>query len=257
VVIFGFSSLDIFLIRAIIAHKLKSFGPKNTFFINIKEERMIKKVVYNFIMVMAMFGLLIFTGCKSSSQQPNPGQNPPAPDDESEFTIYYALNESHSASWVRQSAQGVVGIVYGVFGQGTAIQDGRNPGSLVYKTIMPDGSENEEVVTTDRGVDKSVLLYDSNSFPHIFYARSDNSDQAILHVYQNGGTGWTKETVINFANEGGRFIYELSADIDKNDSIHLLVLKTRSNPDSSDFSTRMRTATSTILPMAPGIGKRH
>lgn len=196
---------------------------------------MIKKVVYNFIMLMALFGLLIFTGCKSSSQQPNTGQNPPAPDDESEFTIYYALNESHSTSWVQQSTQGVVGIVYGVFGQGTAIQDGTNPGSLVYKTIMPDGSENEEVVTTDRGVDKSVLLYDSNSFPHIFYARSDNSDQAILHVYQNGGTGWIKETVINFANEGGEFIYELSADIDKNDSIHLLVLKTRSNPDSSDF----------------------
>jgi hypothetical protein len=192
-----------------------------------------KKVVYNFIMFMLVFGLLIFTGCNSAS--PNPDPNPPTPDDGGPITIYYALNESHSNSWVQQSTEGVVGIVYGVFNQGAGIQDGRTTGSLIYKTILPDGSENEEVVTTGMGVDKCVLLYDSGSYPHIFFASSDNSDQFIYHVYSNGGTRWLKETVISFANEGGRFIYELSADIDKNDAIHLLALKIRSNPDSDDF----------------------
>jgi hypothetical protein len=191
-------------------------------------------------MFMLVFGLLIFTGCKSAS--PNPDPNPPTPDGDCPFAIYYALNESHSNSWVQQSAEGVVGIVYGVFSQGTRIQDGRKTGNLIYKTILSDGSENEEVVTTDRGVDKCVLLYDSDSYPHIFFASSDNSDQIIYHLYRNGGTNWLKETVISFANEGGTFIYELSADIDKNDSIHLLALKTRSNPDSADFFDSYRGA---------------
>jgi hypothetical protein len=190
-----------------------------------------KKVVYNFIMLMVVFGLLIFTGCKSA----NPDPNPPTPDGGGPITIYYALNESHSNSWVQQSTEGVVGIVYGVFNPGAGIQDGRTTGSLIYKTILPDGSENEEVVATGLGVDKCVLLYDSGSYPHIFYAFSDNSDQIIYHFYRSGGTAWVNETVIGFANEGGRFIYELSADIDKDDAIHLLALKIRSNPDSEDF----------------------
>jgi len=185
-------------------------------------------------MLMALFAFLcISTGCKSSP--PDPGPDPPEPNGGSQFPIYYALNESHSNSWVQQSAEGVVGIVYGIFGQGAGIQDGRKTGNLVYKTILADGSENEEVVTTDRGVDKCVLLYDSDSYPHIFFARSDDSNQGIYHFYKNDGTVWSRETVINFANEGGKFIYELSADIDKNNSIHLLALKSRSNPDSEDF----------------------
>lgn len=189
----------------------------------------LKKMV---LMVLFAF-LLISSGCITS--QSSPESEPPDPNG-SEVPIYYALNESHSNSWVQQSAEGVVGIVYGVINQGAAIQDGRKTGNLIYKTIMPDGSENEEAVTTDKGVDKCVLLYDSDSYPHIFFARSDNSNQEIFHFYKNDGTGWwIKETVINLANEGGKFIYELSADIDKNDVIHLLVLKTRSNPDSEDF----------------------
>jgi len=193
-----------------------------------------KKNVSHFIMLIALVVFLcISAGCKSSS--PDQGPDPPKPNGGSEFPIYYALNESHSNSWVQQTAEGVVGIVYGIFDQDAGIQDGRKTGNLVYKTILPDGSEKEEVVTTDKGVDKCVLLYDSNSSPHIFFARSDNSNQVIFHFYKNSGTVWGRETVINFTNEGGKFIYELSADIDKNNIIHLIALKSRSNPDSDDF----------------------
>ncbi len=154
-------------------------------------------------------------------------------DNESPITIYYALNESHSNSWVQQSAEGVVGIVYGAYALGAERR--ADTGDLVYRTILPDGSVNEDVVTTDRGVDKSVLLYDSNSRPHIFYASSDNSEQVIYYLHRGNAGGWLKDAVVNFASQGGLYIYELSADIGKDDAIHLLVLKSRSNPDSADF----------------------
>jgi hypothetical protein len=192
-----------------------------------------KKVVRNAVMFTALLGLLVLAGCEPASTYPEP--DPPAPDGGCPFTIYYALNESHGNSWVQQSAEGTVGIVYGVYGEGTDKHDSQKIGGLMYRTIRADGSENEELVTRDRGVDKSVLVYDSASAPHIFYAFSDNADQGICHCYKNGASAWLKETVIRFANEGGQFIYELSADIDGGDSFHLLALKIRSNPDSSDF----------------------
>ena len=190
-----------------------------------------KKVVSIFIMLMAVFGLFVSTNCLSSLLESKPAQIKTG----CPFPIYYALNESHSNSWVQQSAKGVVGFVFGVYGEDTDKHDFNRTGKLIYKTIMPDGNKKEEVVTTDKGVEKSVLLYDSNSFPHIFYAFSDNSHQVITHFYQNGGSEWLKESVIDFANEGGKFIYELSAAISKKNTIHLLVLKARSNPDSADF----------------------
>ncbi len=156
-----------------------------------------------------------------------------AQDNESSITIYYALNESHSNSWVQQSAEGVAGVVYGTYAQGSDRRT--DTGNLVYRTIRPDGTVNEDVLTTDRGVDKSVLLYDSQSRPHVFFASSDNSDQVIYYLHRGDAGGWLKDAVINFANRGGRYIYELSADIGKDDTIHLLVLKSRSNPDSADF----------------------
>ena len=192
------------------------------------ELREMSRVSLNYAL-MIMLGIPILTACGSSSQQ----LHAQVPDSESPITITYALNESHSNSWVQQSAEGVVGIVYGAYVQGA---DRRaDAGDLVYRTIQPDGSVNEDVVTTDRGVDKSVLLYDSNSRPRIFYASSDNSDQVIYYLYRGNAGGWLKEAVVNFANQGGRYIYELSADIGKDDAIHLLVLKSRSNPDSADF----------------------
>ena len=184
-----------------------------------------------FLLLITACSLLVSIGCQSPAPEPNP----PEPDQEGPFPIYYALNESHSNSWVQQSAVGALGVVYGAWAPGREMQDTPNAKNLVYKTILPDGSQNEEVATTDKGVDKCVLVYDSGSSPHIFYAYSDNTDQALCHLYKNGGGGWRKETVVNFANEGGKFIYELSADIDKRNSIHLLVLKVRSNPDSEDF----------------------
>ena len=184
-----------------------------------------------FLLLIIACSLLMPISCQSPAPEPNP----PEPKPGGPFTIYYALNESHSNSWVRQSPTGELGVVYGVYGPGTGNHDPQKTGELIYRTIMPDGSQHEEAVTTDRGVDKCVLVYDSGSSPHIFYAHSDNTDQALYHLYKNGGGGWHKETAVNFASEGGKFIYELSADIDKKDSIHLLVLKIRSNPDSDDF----------------------
>jgi hypothetical protein len=195
-----------------------------------------KKVIFNFVLLIALFVFLYMSiGGQSSPLLAYPESNSLGIKSKSPIPIYYALNESHSNSWVQQSPKGVVGIVYGTFSQIAGIQGGSNTGKLIYKTLLPDGIEKEEVVTTDRGVDKCVLLFDSDSYPHIFFARSDNSHQEIFHLYKKEGKDWLKETVINFANEGGKFIYELSADIGKKDSIHLLALKTRSNPDSADF----------------------
>ncbi|MCP5050238.1 MAG: hypothetical protein GY940_23935 [bacterium] len=150
------------------------------------------------------------------------------------IVMHYALNESHSTDWAQLSAKGVLGIVYG---KNIKIGDFSHSGDLIYKTIQADGSEKEETVTKGGGVNKSVLLYDSQSNPHIFYARSTNTNQYIYHFYKKkGGNSWLKETVINFSNEGGLFIYELSAVIEKKGSIHLLVLKTRSNPDTRDWN---------------------
>lgn len=193
-----------------------------------------KRVVSNILLLIATFGLVFHTGCKTSLPD-NPSENIPVGSSGETFpiTIHYGLNDSHSNSWVQLSANGVVGIVYG---KGITVGDISNTGDLIYKTILPNGSEREEVVTRGSGVNKSVFLYDSDSYPHIFYARSDNSAQFIYHFYKNGGEDWLNETVINFANEGGKYIYEISADIDKNDSIHLLALKSRSNPDSPDYN---------------------
>jgi hypothetical protein len=193
-----------------------------------------KRIISNLLLLTVTFVSLSFTGCKTSPPHTPSRTNPSGSSGETfPVTIHYGLNDSHSNSWVQRSAAGVVGIVYG---KGIAVGDKSNTGDLIYRTILPDGTEREEVVSTGSGVNKSVLLYDSGSHPHIFYACSDNSNQFIYHFYKNGGTNWLNETVINLAHEGGKFIYELSADIDKNDSIHLLVLQSRSNPDSSDYN---------------------
>jgi hypothetical protein len=66
-------------------------------------------------------------------------------------------------------------------------------------------------------------------------ASSNDADQIIDHHTRTGNGLWQRNTVVNFLNEGGRFIYELSADTGPGDSYHLLVLKTRSDIDSGDF----------------------
>ena len=192
-----------------------------------------KKVISNIVMLTALFACLYISyGCRSSQAGGGVISAGAMDSGKCPETIYYALNESHSNSWVQRSADGVVGIVYG---QRIGMEAGNNIGQLVYKTILPNGSEKEEVVTTGRGVDKCVLLYDSNSCPHIFFACSDNLHQAIFHLYKKDGSTWHKEIAINFSNISGKFIYELSADIDKKNSFHLLALKTRFNPQSKDY----------------------
>jgi hypothetical protein len=146
------------------------------------------------------------------------------------FVIHYGLNDSHGRSWVRENGAGVVGITYFQRFEGS-----RDEGTLFYKTISPDGSQALEPVTTGRRLEKSVLLYDALDNPHIFVARSNDTDQMIDHYFKNGGAEWQSETIIHFTNEGGKFIYELSADSGPDHSFHLLVLKTRSDVDSDDF----------------------
>ncbi|MDJ0763840.1 MAG: hypothetical protein QNJ97_12745 [Myxococcota bacterium] len=148
---------------------------------------------------------------------------------ESPITVYYGLNESHSRSWAQVTGDGLVGISYF-----QRFSDSDDEGTLIYKTIRPDGSENNETVTTGRRLEKSVLLFDTLSAPHIFVASSDNSDQVIEHYFKNSNQ-WQSETIIHFNNEGGRAIYELSADTGPDHAFHLLILKTRSDVDSADF----------------------
>lgn len=144
--------------------------------------------------------------------------------------IYYGLNESHSRDWVQLSDDGVVGVTYF-----QRFDGGDDEGTLIYKAIHPDGSESSDSVATGTRLEKSVLLFDSMSGPHIFVAASNNSDQTIDHYQRDVGGNWQCETIVHFYNQGGKFIYELSADTGPDGSFHLLVLKTRSDVDSNDY----------------------
>ena len=145
-------------------------------------------------------------------------------------TIFYGLNESHSNSWAKCTKKGLVGISYFKRNNISSTE-----GQLIYKTIQPDNTENEETVTTGSRLEISVLLFDSQFNPHIFAANSNSADQVIIHYYKNNNNQWVNETILHFMNEGGKHIYELSADIGPDNSFHLIVLKTRSNPDSDDY----------------------
>ncbi len=146
------------------------------------------------------------------------------------IVVHYGLNDSHSRSWVQEDGNGIIGISYFQRYEGNYTD-----GTLFYKTIDPDGSVDIDSVTSGARLEKSVLLYDSSSHPHIFVARSDDFDQVIDHYYRNPENLWESQTITHFYNEGGRFIYELSADTGPDHSFHLLILKTRSNIDSDDF----------------------
>lgn len=151
------------------------------------------------------------------------------------IVIVYGLNDSHSKSWVRESPSGVVGVsTY------QHLEGSHTDGALLYKAIQPDGSESIETITHDPGLEKSVLLFDALSNPHIFVARSNDSDQVIDHYFKIENAGWRKEPIIHFYNEGGKFIYELSAETGPDGSFHLLILKTRSDIDSADFMEAWR-----------------
>jgi len=145
--------------------------------------------------------------------------------------IHYGLNDSHSKSWVQENANGVIGISYFERYEGNYTD-----GVLIYKTIQPDGSCSLDTVTSGTRLEKSVLLFDVTSDPHIFVARSNDEDQVIEHYYRDNSDIWQNDTIYNFHGMGGKFIYELSADTGPDGSFHLLILKSRSDIDSDDYN---------------------
>jgi Secretion system C-terminal sorting domain len=144
--------------------------------------------------------------------------------------IFYALNISHSRSWTQVNKDGVIGITYFQH-----FDNNNYTGALIYRTIQLSGAENLDTVTTGTRLEKSVLLFDSLAQPHIFVAISNDTDQIINHYFKSDGGQWQSDIIIHFNNEGGKFIYELSADIGPDYSFHLLILKTRSDVDSYDY----------------------
>jgi len=144
--------------------------------------------------------------------------------------IFYGLNESHSDNWANYAPNGEVGIVY--FKPFHAINS--RDGELIYKTILPHKSEHDEVVLTGEGMEISILLFDSDSKPHIFLAISNDSSQKIEHIYKTN-SNWMTETIVEFSGNSGKHIFELSGKSGSNNTYHLCVLKTRSNPDSDDY----------------------
>ncbi len=145
--------------------------------------------------------------------------------------VHYGLNDSHSRNWAQINTNDIVGVTFF-----QKFENSFDEGTLIYKTIQPDGSENVESVATGRRLEKSVLLFDEFSNPNIFVASSTDSDQIIVQYYKNSSNQWQYDTIIHFYNEGGKFIYELSADTGSDGLFHLLILKTRSNIDSDDYN---------------------
>ena len=108
-------------------------------------------------------------------------------------------------------------------------------GNLVYHTITPNGSQSLDTVMEGTRLEKSVLLYDSLLNPNIFLARSNDSNQVIMHFVRNGPGDWPCDTILHLHNDCGKFIYEMSATTGPDNSFHLLLLLMRSNIDSDDF----------------------
>jgi len=184
-------------------------------------------------LLLAFVGLLAVT---SGALRCTPGEVPTdaqgdAGDDDI-FLVYYGLNESHSRDWAQMGDDGSIGVVYVQH-----IANDSEEGTLHYQVIRADGSKEIETVTTGTRLERTVLLFDSLSQPHVFVARSNPTDQTIDHYFRNDDHLWSVETIIHFFNEGGRAIYELSADTGPDGSFHLLILKTRVEVDSREIDT--------------------
>jgi len=194
----------------------------------------------------------IQSACKIDNVTPVTPELPPnTPDIPSEIvqgkrgpiSIYYGLNDSNSTSWVRGNESGLIGLVYFKLDQPAETSDAlhfNRIGALYYKTIDTDGNENEELITKGSNLEISVLLYDNQSNPHVFVTYSRDSEQKIYHFCQTADKLWQQESMFSFTDEEGKYIFELTAATGKDNSYHLLVLRTRSNPDSDDYYSAYR-----------------
>lgn len=149
---------------------------------------------------------------------------------QSPVKIFYGLNESHSDNWANCAPNGDAGLVYFKPLDSSVTRQGE----LIYKSISPVSKNNEEVITTGVGLEISILLFDANSEPHVFFSKSNDTYQRIIHCFREDKF-WRQDTVFQFTNESGKYIYELSGKTGPNNKFHLCVLKTRSNPDSDDY----------------------
>ena len=159
---------------------------------------------------------------KSDPTQPQGGRDT--------VRVYYGLNESHSRDWAQADDEESVGVVY-VQHSG----NGSGDGILHYEVIRSDGAKQVESVATGRRLERAVLLFDASSEPHIFVAHSTASEQTVDHYFRDADHRWRSETIIHFPGEGGRAIYELSADVGPDHSFHVLVLQTRTEVDSDEI----------------------
>jgi len=201
-----------------------------------------KKEYWVMIFLISIF-IVITPGC-SPQNQTNPTPEPPDNSiGKSPVKIYYGPNDSHGTSWVRYAPDGTLGIVYrekGIGNSSAASVTSADEG-LIYKTVRVDGSENLETVTTGSHLEKSVLVYDSDSTPIIFLTGSENSTEVIYRFRKDSSNQWQKETIVDFpANIKNLFIYEISAQIDSDNAVHLLVLITPDNPDSRAYYNAYR-----------------
>ena len=204
-----------------------------------------------FLIQIAVLAALISLsiGCNKTSEEIQPGPS----SEEIEFSsdvevvnlipeleVLYTinrdarLNDSRSDSWVQCASDGTVGMVYRETGQAPAKENSFNAKTmvtnLVYKTITPGGNIIDETVTSGEGVNCSVFVYDSGNRPHIFFARSINSQQEIFYCYKSSQSQWVIERIMQFPTGTGSIILELTAACGPDDRLHLLALKTGINP---------------------------
>ena len=159
-----------------------------------------KKPILHLILLVSW--LFVMAGCSEPAEQES------GTDNGSEITIYYGLNGSASRSWAQIKPDGAVGVSYF-----QRLEGSHDQGTLFYETFHPDGSRERESIIDGTRLEKSVLLYDPQSNPHIFVARSDDTDQVIDHYARNNNGQWQSETIINFRNEGGKRFWK-KADFD-------------------------------------------
>ncbi len=165
--------------------------------------------------------------------------------------LFYGLNESQSNDWTQIDAYGNIGMA--LFDH-SDIQTGE--GFLICKTISPDGTELLDTVVSGKHLELSVLLFDKQNKPHIFYGESSSAHQKIFHAFR-GPDQWQIEEIIDFEASEGKFIYECSAEMDPHGSFHLLLLLLRSNPDSPDYYYAFRDAHLVYLTNASGFWQKE